>query len=102
MAGQMRHIQKRGDYYFARLAVPEGLRDHVGKIELRERLGSTKQEAERKVHSAMVRFEALLDAARAKVTSGNLSKPTGRLMPVEKIAKVHYAEETAADEDARD
>jgi hypothetical protein len=97
MAGTTRHIITRGDYYHARLVVPKALREIIGKTELREPLGSSRQEAQRKVHTAIVRFEAILDAARAKLTGGDL--PTlRRPLSAETIAKVHYSEEIEADE----
>jgi len=73
----------------------------VGKTELREPLGSSRQEAQRKVHAAIVRFEAILDAARAKLTSGDLPK-LRRPLSAEKIANVHYAEALELDEAERD
>ena len=41
MAGEMRHLKNKGGRFYAWVAVPEHLRDAIGRTELTKPLGAT-------------------------------------------------------------
>ena len=102
MAGKISHIVERGGRFWARIVVPAELRPIVGKTELREPLGSDRQEAKRKVHAAVARFLDQFAVAREKLKQSNVvplapTRDHSRPLSVRPLAQIHYAEELEID-----
>lgn len=70
-------LQRRGSRYFLRAKVPEGLRQAVGKQEIREALGtSVYVEALDRGRVASVEVDALFARRRRELTARAETKPT--------------------------
>ena len=103
MGGEIRHLVKRGDAFWARLVVPKDLRPTIGKTELRTPLGSNRKIAERELHAAVASFHDTLAAARAalEVSAKPPARMRSRPLTMPQIAHTHFAEELALDESER-
>lgn len=103
MAKRVPYLLRRGDGFWARMAVPGALRPIVGKTELLAPLGQNLRIAERDIHAVVAGFHQTLAEARAKLDVVALPKPKARPRPltVAQIAHTHYAEELAVDERQR-
>jgi hypothetical protein len=66
MAGKIRHLLERNGHYWTRIAVPLKLRPMIGKRELLEALGDSREAALRKHPAAIARLTATLYAARSR------------------------------------
>ena len=103
MSGKLKHLVERGEGFWARVVVPAKLRAIIGKTELREPLGSSRREAERKLHAALARFYDQLAAARRQFDQQNVARvgehPARRsTLSAGAIARTHYAEELELDD----
>jgi integrase len=108
MAGKVRHllevIEKHGGVtYYARLVVPKPLRPIVGKTELRASLGSSRSIALRDLPRHVGRFQDELAAARRKLGASSPALGMARRpsISIEEMARQHYAEQLALDEECR-
>ncbi len=102
MAGRVLHLLERSGRYYARVVVPHRLRSILGKRELTSPLGADRREALRKLPAAVAGFQDMLASAEAR-----LAAPTQRATPRRRsvdpieLARVHFAEANAFDEEAR-
>ncbi len=103
MGGEIRHLVKRGDAFWARLVVPKDLRPTIGKTELRTPLGSNRKTAERELHAAVANFHDTLAAARAalEVSANPPARMRSRHLTTPQIAHTHFSEELALDDAER-
>lgn len=97
MSGKVRHLQQRGDSFWARIVVPAKLRPILRTSELREPLGLNRRIAERDVHAAVARFHDVLGEAQRKLDGQFLARP----LTIPGMARAYYAEELQFDERER-
>jgi len=96
----VRGLLFRHGAYYARLVIPVELRPALdGKTEFRERLGSDRVKAERDSHAAMAGFHKRVAEARRTLTPASPA-PDVR-MTLSDMARAHYAEALASDDDER-
>ncbi len=70
MAGRIRYLKEKNGRFYARVAVPKALRDHLGgKSELIEALGADRRKALRKHPEAVRRLLARIEEARRAAAS---------------------------------
>jgi integrase len=99
MAGKIRHLVCRDGRYFARIVVPVGLREVVGKTELRIGLGPDRKSALQKLPSAEAKLlDTLAEARRIAPGPRAPRRPLTRL----EIAHLLYQELLERDSRARD
>ncbi|MDF9790849.1 UNVERIFIED_ORG: integrase [Methylobacterium sp. SuP10 SLI 274] len=104
MAKRVRYLLRRGDGFWARMAVPAELRQIVGKRELLAPLGPNQRIAERDIHGVVAVFHQTLADARAKLELSALPPARSRPRPLTlaQIAHTHYAEELDLDRRLRE
>ncbi|MGE3248270.1 MAG: DUF6538 domain-containing protein, partial [Beijerinckiaceae bacterium] len=99
MAGKVKNLMERKKRFYARVVVPQHLRPIVGKHELQKPLGADRRTAIRDLPRAVAGFHDILAAAQRKLASGD--RPAPRPLSDASMAQLHYDEELAADERAR-
>lgn len=104
MAKRVRYLLRRGDGFWARMAVPAELRQIVGKRELLAPLGPNQRIAERDIHGVVAVFHQTLADARAKLEVLASPPPRMQARPLThaQIAHTHYAEELDHDRRLRE
>ena len=73
MAGEMRHLKVKGGRFYARLSVPEHLREVIGRSELTKPLGGDRRAASRALSAAVTELRAVLDLAERQVSPRYMS-----------------------------
>lgn len=104
MAGKVRHLLERNGRYFARVAVPQALRPIIGKRELLEAIGGGRREALEALPLAVARMRVQIETARQQIRTGKVARATrfkGRNLSIREMAQIHYADQTAFDEELR-
>jgi integrase len=104
MAGKIRHLLERNGHYWTRIAVPLKLRPMIGKRELLEALGDSREAALRKHPAAIARLTATLYAARSLAGNGK-QRPvpisSSKLLTPREMALEHYADKMRVDDEMR-
>lgn len=72
MAGQVKNLKVQNGRFYARLAVPERLRQIIGKTELVVPLGGERRAAMKALPAAVATLQRQLDAAEGKTTVNRL------------------------------
>lgn len=104
MAGKIRYLLERNGHYWTRIAVPVELRPIIGKRELLEALGDSREAALRRHPAAIARMMADLDAARSRTGTGKVRQArilAGRQMTMQEMSREHYAEHLEFDDAIR-
>lgn len=68
MAGEVRHLKVKGGRFYARLSVPEHLREAVGRSELTKPLGGDRRAATKALSAAVTEMRAVLDMAEQQIS----------------------------------
>jgi len=99
VAGKIRNMVNRSGRYHARLVVPKGLRDIIGKTEIREALGGDYRQALKLLPSAVTRLQHQIAHAEQTMPQGcnNPSFPRYPLAP-DQIAYSHYMQRLNIDD----
>jgi integrase len=104
MAGKVRYLLERNGHYWTRIAVPLELRPIIGKRELLEALGDSREAALRRHPAAIARLMSVLDTARSRVATGK-ARPAhilaGRQMTMQEMARIYYDEALEFDDAIR-
>lgn len=99
MAGKIRHMINRDGRYHARLVVPKDLRAVIGKTELRSPLGGDYREALRLLPGAVAQLQHRIALAERKTGQG--AAPARYPLAPDQIARSHYMQRLAFDDEAR-
>lgn len=103
MAGKVRHLWKRGDIYWARMAVPKHLQPIVGKVQLQERLGPGRTFAERLLPRTVFLLQRQIESAQRKFEeTAPRAKRRSTPLSLHALAHAHYSDALAFDNEARD
>lgn len=102
MASKVRHLLHRDGRYYARIRVPDLLREIVGKRELTRALDADRSIALRLLPSAVHAMRIQLDEARDRAIALNVAAPAKRRpLSIPQMAMAHYGRELERDEAAR-
>lgn len=101
MAGRVRHLINRYGRYHARLVVPKELRSAVGKTELRKPLGGDYRAALRLLPGAVAELQHQIGLAERKAGQGSPSKAARYPLAPDQIARSHYDQRLAFDDQLR-
>lgn len=102
MASKVRHLLHRSGRYYARLRVPDLLREIVGKRELTKALDADRAIALRLLPSAVHTMQIQLDEARDRAVALSVPVPSKRRpLSVQQMAVAHYGREHERDDAAR-
>jgi hypothetical protein len=99
MTGKIRHLINRSGRYHARLVVPKGLRQAVGKTELRAPLGADYRQALKMLPSAVTKLQNQIGEAEQKMGQG--VKPLRYPLAPDQLAHAHYMQRLAFDDELR-
>lgn len=102
MATKDRHLVERDGRFYARLVVPQSLREAIGKTELREPLGPDKRVARYNLTAAVARLKAQLEGAALGIAPKvQQHAPKRRPTSLREIALQNYRGELGLDEALR-
>ncbi|MFN3362833.1 MAG: tyrosine-type recombinase/integrase [Allorhizobium sp.] len=102
MAAKVRHLLHRNGRYYARIRVPDALREIVGKRELTQALDADRTLALRLLPSAVHRIQIALDEARDRLAALGPTKPSPRRpLSLPQMAMAHFGREMDRDEALR-
>lgn len=102
MAGKIRHLSFDSGRYSARISVPKELRAIVGKSEILKALGADRRTALQRLPVEVAKMQSLIQAARDQLAGKIKRTPRrGQLMSAEQMARKHYADQEAFDQELR-
>jgi integrase len=94
-------MERSGDGFVCRVVVPKSLRLVVGRTELTRSLGSDRREALRLLPIVDGEFATIIRDARAGLSPAKVSNLVVRPLSPSQMARAHYAEQIAFDDELR-